>query len=256
MADRFALRFGFLTSGYQVKYFYWEVFIILRKTIIVLLITLLAPLSKGLQSLTTISVLLAFLTIHIRTQPFNDKNLNDLEAYSLMALILTVYFGLYYQSSQGIESLFESSVTKWLVFFFEFTTSLFFLSHFVYKLHAELVKLAIKKKRRRVFNILTCGCSNYYDQVLDQIQEGKEDLMASKFDFIKRNTRSGSIVDRNFSGLIKNKAHDKDKRFTELIRKYVRESIISTRKSHITDKSVDEPVPGIQELFKIDGESE
>ena len=47
MADRFGLRFGFLTSGYQKKYYYWEVFLILRKTVIVLLITFLAPVSSG-----------------------------------------------------------------------------------------------------------------------------------------------------------------------------------------------------------------
>ena len=61
-----------------------------------MLITLLAPVSKGMQSLTTISVLLAFLTIHIRVAPFYDEKLNNLESYSLMALIFTIYFGLYY----------------------------------------------------------------------------------------------------------------------------------------------------------------
>lgn len=139
MSDRFELKFGFLTSGYQEKFYFWEVLLILRKTLIVLMITLLAPLSKGMQSLTTISVLLAFLTVHIKIAPFNDQRLNDLESYSLIVLIITIYFGLYYQSSKGTESLFESDITKWLVFFGVFVTSSTFLAHFIYKMHAEIV---------------------------------------------------------------------------------------------------------------------
>ena len=100
MSDRFGLRFGFLTSGYQNKYYYWEVFLILRKTVIVLLITFLAPISAGVQSLSTIIVLGSFLIVHLRISPFYDKKLNDLETYSLVVLIITVYFGLYYQASK------------------------------------------------------------------------------------------------------------------------------------------------------------
>ena len=96
MSDRFGLRFGFLTSGYKTEFYFWEILIILRKTVLVLLITFLAPISKGVQSLSTIVVLASFLLIHLRVSPFYDRKLNNLETYSLCALILIVYFGLYY----------------------------------------------------------------------------------------------------------------------------------------------------------------
>ena len=100
MQDRFGLRFGFLTSGYRNEYYYWEVLLILRKTVVVFLITFFAPISKGVQSLGTIIVLGTYLLIHLKTSPFYDKKLNDMETYSLMALIVTIYFGLVYQSSK------------------------------------------------------------------------------------------------------------------------------------------------------------
>ena len=70
-----------------------------------LLITFLAPISPGIQSLSTIIILGTFLVVHLNISPFYDKKLNDLETYSLLALIITVYFGLYYQASKDAESL-------------------------------------------------------------------------------------------------------------------------------------------------------
>ena len=90
-------------------------------------------------NISTISVLLAFLIVHIKVAPFNDQRLNNLESYSLTVLIIIIYFGLYYQSSKGTESLFESDVTKWLVFFGVFLTSSAFITHFMYQMHAEMV---------------------------------------------------------------------------------------------------------------------
>ena len=47
LTDRLNLRYGFLLSGYQEDYYYWEVLSILRKSFIVLLITFLDPISSG-----------------------------------------------------------------------------------------------------------------------------------------------------------------------------------------------------------------
>ena len=130
-SDRFGLRFGFLSSGYQKQYYFWEVFLILRKTVIVLLITFLAPISSGVQSLSTIIVLVSFSIVHLRIQPFYDKKLNNLEAYSLAVLIITIYFGLFYQASK--ESVFvKSDGVKWVVFSAVLISSASFLAHFLY----------------------------------------------------------------------------------------------------------------------------
>ena len=44
---RFKLQLGFLTQGYQDEFYYWEIVLLLRKTILVLLLTFLAPISPG-----------------------------------------------------------------------------------------------------------------------------------------------------------------------------------------------------------------
>lgn len=51
LAARLRLCCGFLTLGYEDKYYYWEIVIMLRKTILVLIMVLLAPYSSGMQSL-------------------------------------------------------------------------------------------------------------------------------------------------------------------------------------------------------------
>ena len=146
MSDRFGLRFGFLTSGYRTEFYFWEILIILRKTVLVLLITFLAPISKGVQSLSTIIVLSTFLIVHLRVSPFYDSKLNNLETYSLLALILVVYFGLYYQAGKDSAALLQSDIVKWTVFTMVFIASFAFLTHFVVQMHAEALRIAAKKK--------------------------------------------------------------------------------------------------------------
>ena len=43
----FKMQLGFLTSGYRDRFYYWEVVLLLRKTLLVILVTFLAPVSGG-----------------------------------------------------------------------------------------------------------------------------------------------------------------------------------------------------------------
>ena len=52
------LRLGFLTQGYEEEYYYWEIVLLLRKTVLVLMLTFLAPISAGVQSLSAILLLI------------------------------------------------------------------------------------------------------------------------------------------------------------------------------------------------------
>ena len=92
----FKIRLGFLTVGYHEKYFYWEIVLLIRKTLLVLMIVFLSLVSSGVQSLSVILVLTIFFVIHLRLQPYYDKGLNNMETLSLFVLILTIYFGLFY----------------------------------------------------------------------------------------------------------------------------------------------------------------
>ena len=96
LMKRFRMRLGFLTSGYSDEYYYWEIVLLMRKTLIVLMLTFLAPVSSGVQSLTAILVFVLFFMIQIKLKPFYDDSLNNMETISLFVLIMTIYCGLYY----------------------------------------------------------------------------------------------------------------------------------------------------------------
>ena len=70
--------------------------LLLRKTVLVLLMTFLAPVSAGVQSLSAILLMIMFLVIHTNRQPFYDQKLNNLETTSLVVQICIIYLGLYY----------------------------------------------------------------------------------------------------------------------------------------------------------------
>ena len=79
-------------------YYYWEIVLLLRKTFLVLMMTFLAPVSGGVQSLSAILTLIAFLILQTRIEPFYDSKLNNLEKISLFTIIFILYSGLYYQA--------------------------------------------------------------------------------------------------------------------------------------------------------------
>ena len=95
------MQLGFLTSGYHDAYYYWEIVLLLRKTALVLLVTFLAPVSSGGQSLTFIIILIGFYIVQQKLNPYYDKNLNNLERVSLFVLIITIYCGIFFQAGKG-----------------------------------------------------------------------------------------------------------------------------------------------------------
>ena len=48
MYKRFKMELGFLIQGYEDEYYYWEIILLLRKTILVLAMVFLAPISAGI----------------------------------------------------------------------------------------------------------------------------------------------------------------------------------------------------------------
>ena len=60
---RFKIRLGFLTAGYSDDYFFWEIWLLGRKSILVMMIVFLSSVSSGVQSLTSILFLMAFFMI-------------------------------------------------------------------------------------------------------------------------------------------------------------------------------------------------
>ena len=151
----FKVRLGFLTAGYDDKYFYWEIVLLMRKTVLVLIIVFLSSVSSGVQSLTAILILTIFFMIQNKLKPYYDDGLNTMETSSLFVIIITIYAGLYYQAGEG-EPIMESEVVSWVIFSAVLIPSIFFAINFAGKIRIEILKV-VAGKSSKVFRYLTCG---------------------------------------------------------------------------------------------------
>lgn len=175
------MRLGFLTAGYDDKYFYWEIVLLSRKSILVIMIVFLSSVSSGVQSLAAVFFLTAFFMLQWKLEPYYDPALNHMEALSLFVIILTIYSGLYYQAGEGDE-LMESQPVTWLIFCAVLIPSIVFAVNFIRKMWVEILKV-VAGKSSRVFRFMTCGTKDilefklqYMDEDSDAADDAKNDL--------------------------------------------------------------------------------
>ena len=90
------MRLGFLTAGYSDDRYYWEIFLLMRKSLLVIVIVFASSFSAGVASLISIFLLMGFFLIQWHLKPYYDPALNNMEELSLGVCILTIYSGLYY----------------------------------------------------------------------------------------------------------------------------------------------------------------
>ena len=78
-----------------------------------------------------------------------------METLSLFVIILTIYFGLYYQAGEG-EPLMQSQVVTWFIFMAVLVPSLAFIVKFSRVMWIEVLKV-VAGKSAKAFRFLTCG---------------------------------------------------------------------------------------------------
>ena len=149
------IRLGFLVAGYTKEYYYWEIVLLIRKSILVLVIVKLATVSSGMQSLVSTALLTAFAVWQWHTKPYYDPVLNNMEQLSLFVIIFTIYAGLYYQAGEN-DPIVDSDFVKWVIFTAVITPSLVFAVNFIHKMRIEILKVAAGKSNK-LFRYLTCG---------------------------------------------------------------------------------------------------
>ena len=155
LQKRFNIRLGFLKAGFDDDRYYWEIVLLFRKTIIVMMVTFLSPVSAGIQSLTAIAVLVIFYWLQLRFKPYYAESLNKMEEISLVVLLITIYSGLYYQSGKN-DPIMQKQIVKWIIFIMVVLPSLFFTIYFFHRMKIEIFKVLITTNPR-VFRYLTCG---------------------------------------------------------------------------------------------------
>lgn len=170
---RFKVRLGFLTAGYSDTYYMWEIVLLMRKTVLVLLIVFLSSVSSGVQSLSAILILTVFFMVQWRLQPYYDPELNAMETLSLFVIILTIYAGLYYQAGEG-EPIMESQIVTWIIFLFVLVPSVLFAINFSKKMWVEILK-QVAGKSAKLFRYLTCGSIDITDFKRMHMDENSDD---------------------------------------------------------------------------------
>ena len=93
---RIKLQFGFLYDGYEEKYYYWELWVMMRKVLIIFVSVFLSEIGTATQSLGATSITFFALYVHLRAMPYEEDVLDNLEQYSLLTSLFTLYCGLFF----------------------------------------------------------------------------------------------------------------------------------------------------------------
>jgi hypothetical protein len=97
-------RFGFLYNGYKRQNYYWEIIIMYRKIFCIFIAVFLRRIGIIVQALVLLIVLMMFMQANSSRRPFAARALNDIESFSLITQIVTIYCGLFFVSSKDKKS--------------------------------------------------------------------------------------------------------------------------------------------------------
>lgn len=166
-------KFGFLYNGYSLRSYYWETFMSLRKVLIAFISIFLTSQGTMLQSLVLFIVLIVSIFINFKVNPYNERKINRLEIISLIALIVTVYCGIFFLSARNPSKLEYirgkdcktasnlvtlSQSKKWLLFLAIILSNGLFAGLWLFRLVLE-VKIKLLKRFPRCYNFF-CLCRN------------------------------------------------------------------------------------------------
>ena len=77
------MKYGFLFNGYGLGTFFWEVVILYRKILIIMVTVFFSVVSTEVQVLVVILIVITALLLQIRFKPYYSDILNQMELYSL-----------------------------------------------------------------------------------------------------------------------------------------------------------------------------
>ena len=136
--DYYRVVFGFLYNGYKQSRYYWEINIMYRKILLIMITVFKISQAHVLQALNLIIVLIASIYLHYIYSPYNLSELNNMEMQALNIAALTIYFGLYYLSkSIGKE-------IQILLFVFILLGNSYFIFYWIYYMGKAGINVFIK----------------------------------------------------------------------------------------------------------------
>ena len=84
-------QYGFLYNGFKKKWYFWESVNMIRKIMIIFIAVFLDVAGTITQALVVFLMLIVFLYLNIKIQPYAFQVLNDVETFSILTSILTIY---------------------------------------------------------------------------------------------------------------------------------------------------------------------
>eukprot|EP00455_Lapot_gusevi_P049496 TRINITY_DN7029_c0_g2_i2.p1 TRINITY_DN7029_c0_g2~~TRINITY_DN7029_c0_g2_i2.p1 ORF type:complete len:453 (+),score=112.27 TRINITY_DN7029_c0_g2_i2:713-2071(+) len=87
-------KYYFLYTGYEDKWFFWELVVIVRKILLVL-ISVFFVYNLHIQTLMALLLVVVSILMHVYAQPFSDDLVDLLEFVSLLTTLMTFYCGQY-----------------------------------------------------------------------------------------------------------------------------------------------------------------
>ena len=96
------VKFGFLFSGFEPDFYFWESVVMLRKVAVAAIAVFLNPLGVTSQIYAALLVVVLLLTVQALIQPFLIKRLNRLELLGLATAFVTLMAGLFLEDSDAL----------------------------------------------------------------------------------------------------------------------------------------------------------
>ena len=132
--------YGFLYNGYAPRSYFWEVWGLLRKELVAGVGVFLLRAGTLVQAFLLLLLLFFFLLASLHVRPYLRPLMNKLELFSLSALLVTVFAGLFFLAARDPASpaylpgqdFSISETQKWVLFAFVLLPNLAFFLRVVY----------------------------------------------------------------------------------------------------------------------------
>ena len=160
-------QYGFLYNGFKKKWYFWESINMLRKIMIIFIAVFLDVSGTITQALVVLLLLVMYLYLNIKIQPYMFRDLNDMETLSIFTSMITIYCGWYFLSDQpeiynssdvtlqsADNGLRLNSPSKMFLFLVILVSNLMFFAYWTYKMMGEIkntLRLKFKKAYLYIF---------------------------------------------------------------------------------------------------------
>lgn len=92
------LKYGFLYNGYQAKNYYWELFLVYRKVILVTCSVFLRWENQAVTVTIVHIIIFVYLAVESQVRPYLEEGYNKLDIMSLLAILATMYSAILYST--------------------------------------------------------------------------------------------------------------------------------------------------------------